>query len=151
MLFLQHKTMIHFHNSIKNKTDWELPQSAYLTLLYHLKHLLRHRLLPLRPFQFLSGILQIFQPFQFILCILKVQMRISVKSNPYMGHSDIGVTLNTMPHKILQRLRVHSGFRHIAAIRVPANMWRDIRHLHPIDIVVPLHHVVKAMFPMHCH
>ena len=51
-----------------------------------------------------------------------------------------------MSHKILQRFWIHAGFRHIAAIRVPANMRRDIRHLHPIDIVVPLHHVVKAMF-----
>ena len=41
-------------------------------------------------------------------------MRISVKRNPYI----------TMPHKVLQRLRVHSRFRHITAIRVAANMRR---------------------------
>ena len=68
-------------------------------------------------------------------------MRIGVKCNSYI----------TMSHKILQRFWIHAGFRHIAAIRVPANMRRNIRHLYPIDIVVPLHHVVKAMFPMHCH
>lgn len=65
-------------------------------------------------------------------------MRIGVKRNSYIA----------MPHKVLQCLWIHAGFRHIAAIRVPANMRRDIQHLHPIDIVVPLHHVVKAMFPM---
>ena len=28
-------------------------------------------------------------------------------------------------------------------------MGRNIRHLHPVDIIVPLDHVVKAVFPMH--
>ena len=65
-------------------------------------------------------------------------MRIGVKCNSYI----------TMSHKILQRFWIHAGFRHIAAIRVPANMRRNIRHLYPIDIVVPFHHVVKAMFPI---
>ena len=59
-------------------------------------------------------------------------MRIGVKCNSYIA----------MPHKVLQCLWIHAGFRHIATIRVPANMQRDIRQLHPIDIVVPLHHVV---------
>lgn len=118
-----------------------MPERHHSTILNRLKHPLRHRLLPLRPFQFLSGILQVLQPLQFILCILKAQMRIGVKRNPYI----------TMSHKVLQRLRVHSGFRHIAAIRMPANMRRDIGHLHPINIVVPLHHMIKPMFPVHCH
>ena len=30
-----------------------------------------------------------------------------------------------------------------------ADMGRDVRHLHPVDIVVPLDHVVEAVFPMH--
>ena len=30
-------------------------------------------------------------------------------------------------------------------------MGRDVRHLHPVDIVVPLDHVVEAVFPMHRH
>lgn len=50
-------------------------------------------------------------------------MRIDVKRNSYIA----------MPHKVLQCLWIHAGFRHIATIRVPANMRRDIRHLHPID------------------
>ena len=68
-------------------------------------------------------------------------MRISVKRNPYI----------TMPHKVLQRLRVHSRFRHITAIRVAANMRRNIRHLNSIDIIISLHHMIKPMFPVHCH
>ena len=28
-------------------------------------------------------------------------------------------------------------------------MGRDVWHLHPVDIVVPLDHVVEAVFPMH--
>lgn len=100
------------------KAEHSAQPEFLISTLYRLKHLLRHRLLPLRPFQFLSGILQVLQPLQFVLCILKAQMRIGVKRNPYIA----------MPHKVLQRLRVHSGFRHIAAIRVAANMWRDIGH-----------------------
>ena len=30
-------------------------------------------------------------------------------------------------------------------------MGRDVRHLHPVDIVVPLNHVVESVFPMHGH
>jgi len=32
-----------------------------------------------------------------------------------------------------------------------ADMGRDVRHLHAVDIVVPLDHVVEAVFPMHRH
>ena len=87
------------------------------------------------------GILQVFQPFQFIFYVLKAMMRISVKRNPYIA----------MPHKVLQRLRIHSRFCHITAIRMPANMRRDIRDLHLINIVVPFYHMIKPMFPVHCH
>ena len=118
-----------------------MPERHHSSILNCLKHFLRHRLLSQCPFQFLSGVLQVFQPFQFILCILTAKMSLSVKHNPYI----------TMPHKVLQRLWIHAGFRHIAAIRMPANMRRDIGHLHPINIVVPLHHMIKPMFPVHCH
>lgn len=30
-------------------------------------------------------------------------------------------------------------------------MGRDVQHLHPVDIVVPLDHMVEAVFPMHSH
>lgn len=56
-----------------------------------------------------------------------------------------------MPHQVLQRLRVHAGFRHVAAVGVAADMRRDVRHLHPVDIVIPLYHVVEPVFPVHRH
>lgn len=43
-----------------------------------------------------------------------------------------------MPHQVLERLGVHAGLRHVAAAGVGADVGRDIRHLHPVDIVVPL-------------
>ena len=30
-------------------------------------------------------------------------------------------------------------------------MGRDVRHLHPVNIIVPLDHMVKTVFPMHRH
>ena len=56
-----------------------------------------------------------------------------------------------MPHQVLERLGVHARFRHVAAVGMAADVGRDIRHLHPVDIVVPLDHVVEAVFPMHRH
>ena len=98
-----------------------------------LKHPLRYRLLPLRPFQFLSGILQVFQPLQFILCILKAQMRISVKRNPYI----------TMPHKVLQRLRVHSRFR----LRVFHPLWMAF----PKPFGYPFKYLMQSVTPWCTH
>ncbi len=54
-----------------------------------------------------------------------------------------------MPHQVLERLGVHSRFCHVAAVGMAADVGRDVRHLHPVDIVVPLDHVVEAVFPMH--
>ena len=56
-----------------------------------------------------------------------------------------------MPHQVLERLGVHARLRHVAAVGMAADMGRDVRHLHPVDIVVPLDHVVEAVFPMHRH
>ena len=56
-----------------------------------------------------------------------------------------------MPHKVLQCLGIHSRFCHIAAIGVSAHMRRDIRHLHPIDIIVSADHVVESVLPVHCY
>ena len=56
-----------------------------------------------------------------------------------------------MPHEVLQCLGVHPRFRHIGAISVTAHMRRDVRHLHPVDIVVPADHMIESMLPMHCH
>ena len=56
-----------------------------------------------------------------------------------------------MPHQVLERLGVHARLRHIAAVGMVADVGRDVGHLHPVDIVVPLDHVVEAVFPMHRH
>lgn len=32
-----------------------------------------------------------------------------------------------------------------------ADMGRDVRHLHPVNLIVPLDHMVKTVFPMHRH
>ena len=55
-----------------------------------------------------------------------------------------------MSHQILQRLRVHASFCLIAAVGMTADVWRNIRHLNAIDIIILADHVVEAMFPMHC-
>ena len=56
-----------------------------------------------------------------------------------------------MPHKVLERLRVHSGLRHIGAVGVSADVGRDVGHLLPVDIVVPLYRMVEAVLPVHCY
>ena len=30
-------------------------------------------------------------------------------------------------------------------------MRSDVRHLHPVDIIVPADHVIESVLPMHCH
>lgn len=56
-----------------------------------------------------------------------------------------------MPHQILECFEIHAGLRHVATIDMAADEGSDIRHLHPIDVIVPLDHVVNAVFPMHGH
>lgn len=56
-----------------------------------------------------------------------------------------------MPHEVLQCLGIHSRFCHIAAIGVSAYMRCDIRHLHPINVIVSADHVVESMLPMNCY
>ncbi len=56
-----------------------------------------------------------------------------------------------MPHQVLECLWIHSRLCHVAAVSVAAGMGRDVRHLHPVDIVVPLDHMVETVFPVHCH
>lgn len=56
-----------------------------------------------------------------------------------------------MPHQVLERLGVHARLRHVATVGMAADVGRDVRHLHPVDIVVPLDHVVESVFPMHRH
>ena len=39
-----------------------------------------------------------------------------------------------MPHQVLECLRVHARLRHVAAVGMAADMGRDVRHLHAVDI-----------------
>ena len=61
-------------------------------------------------------------------------------------HADIAV-----PHQVLERFRVHPGLGLVAAVGVAADMRGDVRHLHPEDLIVPVHHVVEPVFPVHRH
>ena len=69
---------------------------------------------------------------QFVLCVLKSEMCVSIQSN-----TDVAVS-----HKVLQRFRVHAGFRHIAAIGVAADVRRYAWHLQAVNLVVPIHHML---------
>ena len=62
----------------------------------------------------------------FITCIFKFDVRISVHRN-----TDIG-----MAHQVLQRFRVHAG-GHIAAIGVAADVRRYARHLQAVKADKP--------------
>ena len=55
------------------------------------------------------------------------------------GDSNTDVAVS---HKVLQRFRVHAGFRHIAAIGVAADVRSDTRHLQAVNLVVPIHHML---------
>ncbi len=66
----------------------------------------------------------------------------------------VGIQRDTdiaMSHQVLERLWVHAGLLHVATVGMAADMGSDIRHLHPVDIIVPFDHVVEAVFPMHRH
>lgn len=59
-------------------------------------------------------------------------MRIGVKHNSYIA----------IPHKVLQCIWIHAGFRHIAAIGVAADVRRYAWHLQAVNLVVPIHHML---------
>ena len=65
-------------------------------------------------------------------------MRINVKRD-----ADFAVS-----HQVLQRFRVHACLRLIAAIGVAANMRCNIRHLHPVNLIILADHAVEAVFPV---
>lgn len=66
-------------------------------------------------------------------------MRIDVQR-----HSDV-----RMSHQILGRLGIHAGFRHIAAVSMAADVRRDVWHLYPVNLIIPLDHMVEPVFPVH--
>lgn len=61
-------------------------------------------------------------------------------------HADV-----RMPHQVLERLWIHAGLCHVAAVGMAADMGSDVWNLHPVDVIVPLDHTVKSVFPMHRH
>ena len=116
------------------------PERHPSSILYYLKHLLRHMFL----FFLLNLRLcfpKLFHPFQFFLCIIESNMRVHIHCNRYIR----------MPHEVLQRLWIHSRFCHIGAIGMSAYMRRDIWQLHPVDVIVSADHMIKAVLPMHCN
>lgn len=54
-----------------------------------------------------------------------------------------------MPHQILQRFRIHPRTGHIAAVGMPANVWSNVWHLNPVNIIVSAYHTVEPVFPVH--
>ena len=51
----------------------------------------------------------------------------------------VGIQSDTdirMPHQILEGIRIHSLLGFLAAVGVPAYMRSDLRHLHPVDLVI---------------
>ena len=79
-----------------------------------------------------SRLFQFLHSLQFVLCVLQAEVSISIQSN-----TDVAVS-----HKVLQRFRVHAGFRHIAAIGVAADVRRYAWHLQAVNLVVPIHHML---------
>ena len=74
----------------------------------------------------------------FITCIFKFDVRISVHCN-----TDVG-----MSHQVLQRLRVHAALCHVGAKCVPANMRCDFGKLRLISPIILLQRIVKILFPV---
>ena len=48
-------------------------------------------------------------------------------------------------------LQLQSTFLHCLSPPVAAYTQRDVRHLHPVDIFIPLYHVAELVFSVHCH
>ena len=96
------------------------------TLLNCSEHFLINRLFAFQLFLLSTCILNLLHSFQFVRCILKSKVRVSVE-----GNSNFRV-----PHKVLQGLWIHACSCHIAAVGMPANVRSDVRHLHSVNIVV---------------
>ena len=63
----------------------------------------------------------------------------------------VGVQRNAdvaVAHDVLQRFGIHPVLCHFGAERVPANMGRDLRQLHLIDLIVLLYDMLEILLPM---
>lgn len=63
-------------------------------------------------------------------------------------HSDLRIRVS---HYILHNFRINIVLTQSGASCVAKNVGRDVRHLHSVDVVVPLHSVVETMLPVHSH
>lgn len=77
----------------------------------------------------------------FITCIFKFDVRISVHRN-----TDIGVS-----HQVLQRFRVHAALCHIGAKCMPAHMGRDFGKLNLVSPIILFQCIMKIFFPVKRH
>ena len=59
-------------------------------------------------------------------------------------HANVAVA-----HQVLQGLGIHAGSCHVAAVGMPAYMRSDAGKLHPVDLVVAVHHVLEPVLPVH--
>ena len=53
------------------------------------------------------------------------------------------------PHQVLKSLRVHPGSSLVAAVGMAAHVRSDVRHLHPVDLVAAVDHMVEPVLPVH--
>lgn len=123
---------------MKNAPD-AMPGAKTISILNYSEHILILFLRPFRLLDLLLRLLQLLEADHLLLCILQAKMGVRVHGYSYFR----------MPHQILQCLRIHSGSCHIAAVGMAANVWSDVWNLHSVNLVVPIHHVVEAVFPVH--
>lgn len=105
----------------------EAERQCVLSILNRPEHFLRYRIFSLDLFQFLHTL-------QLIRSILQAKMRVGIQR-----YTDI-----RMPHKVLERLWIHAGLLHITTVGMTADVRSDIRHLHPVDIIIPLQSYVNC-------
>ena len=75
---------------------------------------------------------------QFLGGVVEAKVRVGVQRHP-----DV-----TVPHQILQRLGIHTGFCHIAAVGVTADVRRYLWHLDAVDPIVLRYHLLESVLPM---
>lgn len=76
---------------------------------------------------------------------MSVDTTVGFRVTIWNGDSDADFAVS---HQILQRFRVHTCLRLIAAIGMATDVRRDVRHLHPVNLVVLADHAVEAVFPV---
>ena len=112
----------------------------FASILNCSEHFLIHRFL-LSFFHFSPYFLHIFHFLQLISSIFQSPMGIGVHCN-----TDV-----RMSHQVLQSFGIHARLRHIGTVGVSTYMRCDVRHLHSVNIIITLYHVIESMLPVHCY